>query len=288
MTKIYQAAIIIPHYNDVTRLITCLDALDPVPDTVELVVVDNGSTDDLSPVRRAYPQLRIITETQKGAAMARNAGVAETTAPRLLFLDCDCVPSSDWIDTALGIADQADIIGGLVDVFDETLPPRTGAQAFETIFAFDNADYIAQKGFSVTANILTRRDVFMATGPFRTGVSEDLDWCHRARAEGFELIYAPNLKVSHPSRTDWAALARKWKRLTQEAFGINGASPTARLKWAMRAMLMPISILAHLPKVLRSKRISGLRDRFVAAGTLIRLRMQRMVWMLRQAAGGSL
>ncbi|WP_456388096.1 glycosyltransferase family 2 protein [Profundibacter sp.] len=288
MTKTYKAAIIIPHYNDVARLMTCLDALGPAPDAVELVVVDNDSTDDISPVRRAYPQLRIITETQKGAAMARNAGVTETTAPQLFFLDSDCVPSSDWIETALGIAGQADIIGGLVDVFDETPPPRTGAQAFEAIFAFNNAAYITKKGFSGAGNILTNRDVFIATGPFRTGVSEDLDWCHRARAEGFELIYAPNLKVSHPSRTDWTALARKWKRLTREAFGVNGASPVARLKWAMRAMLMPISVLAHLPKVLRSKRVSGPRDRCVAIGTLIRLRLLRMAWMLRQAAGGSL
>jgi len=288
MTKTYQAAIIIPHYNDVDRLKTCLDALGPVPDAVELVVVDNNSTDSLSSIRRAYPQLRIIIETQKGAAMARNTGVAETTAPRLFFLDSDCVPSSGWIGTALGIADQADIIGGHIDVFDETSPPRTGVQAFETIFAFDNEGYISQKGFSVTANILTRRDVFMATGAFRTGVSEDLDWCHRARAKGFRLIYSPKLKVSHPSRSDWAALVRKWRRLTQEAFGVNGSSRTARLKWAMRAALMPASILAHLPKILRSKRISGPRDRLVAASTLIRLRFLRMVWMLRQAAGGDL
>lgn len=288
MTKTYQAAIIVPHYNDVARLMTCLDALGTVPDFVELVLVDNASTDDLSPVRDAYPQLRIIIEPQKGAAMARNAGVAATTAPQLFFLDSDCVPSADWVSAALGLVGRADIVGGFVGVFDETAPPRSGSQAFEAIFAFDNAAYIAKKGFSGTGNLLTSRDVFMATGPFKTGVSEDLDWCHRARAKGFDLIYAPNLQVSHPSRTNWTALARKWKRLTQEAYGVNGTSPIARLKWAMRALLMPVSILAHLPKILRSKQVSGPRDRCVAIGTLIRLRLLRMVWMLHQAAGGRL
>lgn len=288
MKKTFRAALIIPHYNDVTRLIACLDVLGPMPDAIELVVVDNGSTDDLTPVRRAHPHLRIMTEAQKGAAAARNAGVAETTAPRLFFLDCDCVPASNWIETALGASDQADIIGGHIDVFDETAPPRNGAQAFEAIFAFDNANYISQKGFSVTANLLTRRDVFIATGPFRIGVSEDLDWCRRAQAKDFGLMYAPNLKVSHPSRSNWAALVRKWRRLTKEAFGVNGASRVARLKWALRAVMMPISIFAHLPRILRSNKLSGPRERLAAAGTLTRLRLMRMVWMLRQAAGSDL
>lgn len=62
----------------------------------------------------------------------------------------------------------------------------------------------------------------------------------------------------------------------------------ARLKWAVRALLMPVSALAHIPKILRSTRISGPRDRCVAIITLMRLRLLRMVWMLRQAAGGKL
>ena len=82
------AAIIIPHFNDVTRLTRCLAALLPtVPPGVEVVVVDNGSTESLDPVRAAWPDLRIVTEDRKGAYAARNRGVAETTAQRLFFLD---------------------------------------------------------------------------------------------------------------------------------------------------------------------------------------------------------
>ena len=64
-----------------------------------------------------------------------------------------------------------------------------------------------------------------------------------------------------------------------------GAAAMARLKWALKGLMMPLSILAHLPKVLRSPALSGPRDRWRAAVTLIRLRMLRMVWMLRQAVG---
>jgi len=281
-----RAAVIIPHYNDTARLVRCLAAL-TVQDLAEteVVVVDNGSTEPLAALIAAHAAVRFVTEARKGAANARNRGVAETTAPLLFFLDCDCLPAPDWLATAHRIAPDADLIGGAIEVFDETPPPRNGAQAFEAVFAFDYRRYIEEKGFSVTANLLTNREVFTATGPFVAGLSEDLDWCHRARAKGYRLIVGEALRVGHPSRSDWAALEKKWLRLTSEGFGVNGASPGARLKWAVKAVLMPLSIVVHLPRILRSPKLNGMSERLAAIATLARLRFRRAGWMLRQAVG---
>jgi GT2 family glycosyltransferase len=279
-------AIIIPHHNDTDRLIRCLDALAPqrVAD-VELVVVDNASTRSLAPVTARFPDLRIVTEPQKGAAHARNRGVAETTAPTLLFIDSDCLPAPDWVAVARTTLahHKADLVGGQVSVFDETPPPRTGAQAFETVFAFDFRTYIEKKGFSGSGNLVTRRDVFLATGPFIHGLSEDLDWCRRATAKGFRLAYGDALRVGHPSRNDWQALRRKWRRLTDESFGVNGRSPARRLVWAARALAMPLSVVAHTPRVLRHPALTG-PERLRALVTLARLRLTRMLWMLGQTS----
>lgn len=178
------------------------------------------------------------------------------------------------------------MIGGRIDVFDETPPPRSGAEAFETVFAFDNRSYVEAKGFSVTANLLTRRDVFTVTGPFVHGLSEDLDWCRRATARGFRLVYDDRLQVSHPSRQDWEALRRKWRRLTEEEFGVNGNSPVRRLAWAGKALAMPVSVIAHTPRVLGHPALNGAGERLAALATLARLRLTRMVWMLDQALRG--
>jgi hypothetical protein len=286
--KMPEAAIIIPHYNDVTRLARGLGALLPqMTAAVELIVVDNASTDSLAAVRTAYPDLRIVTEARKGAANARNRGVAETTAPLLLFIDSDCLAAPDWVAVALGTLGRtgADLVGGQVGVFDETPPPRTGAQAFETVFAFDFQTYIEKKGFSGSGNLVTRRDVFAATGPFIHGLSEDLDWCRRATAKGFRLAYDGGLRVGHPSRTDWPALKAKWRRVTQESFGVNGTGPARRMVWAARALVMPASILAHAPRILRTPRLQGRHERMAALATLVRLRLTRMRWMLQQALG---
>lgn len=281
-----QYAIIIPHYNDVVRLKRCLSALvEQLDDRAELVVVDNSSTDDLEPVRSAFPSVPLVTEAEKGAAAARNRGVAETTAPLLFFLDADCVPAGDWFAVACAAVTEQTVIGGAIDVFHETSPPLSGAQAFETVFAFNQKNYVQHKGFSVTANLLTTRAVFERTGPFRPGVSEDLDWCHRATAAGYTLDYAPALQVGHPSRGDWAALKRKWRRLTEEAFGLQPIGTRGRLLWARRALMMAASPLVHLRTVVSHTGLS-VGEKIRATAMLFGMRWMRALWMLRQAFTG--
>lgn len=280
-------AVIIPHHADAARLARCLAALMPQAGAdTEVVVVDNASPETPADVCAAHPGVRLVIEPQKGAAHARNRGVVATAAPVIAFLDCDCVPAPDWLAAARAAAGRGDVVGGRIDVFDETPPPRSGAQAFETVFAFDNRGYVLRKGFSVTANLVTRRAVMAATGPFVHGLSEDLDWCRRATARGFRLVYDDALRVAHPTRGDWPALVRKWRRLTDEGFGVNGATPRRRAVWAVRALAMPASILAHAPRVLAHPALAGPGERARALATLARLRLARMGWMLGQALRG--
>lgn len=288
-------AVVIPHYNDHVRLQRCLEALVPQngAGVAEVVVVDNRSDLDPRPMVQAFENVTCVIQPEKGAAAARNMGVDVTRAPWLFFLDADCVPGPDWLAQAARLArghdgldgeDKGQVIGGRVDVFDETPPPRSGAEAFETVFAFDQRQYIAAKGFSVTANLLCPRAVFEAVGPFHGDVSEDVDWCRRATSCGFALVYEDDLRVSHPTRSDWAMLRRKWLRMTVEGFGLARARPGGRLMWAVRALAMPASIAVHAVRVMRHPALNG-AERWRALGTLARLRLQRMAWMLGQAVG---
>lgn len=289
VSPVPEMAVIIPHYNDVVRLQRCLtELMKNQTEGCEILVVDNASTQSLSVVQAAFPLVRFLTEPEKGAAAARNTGVRQTTAPILAFIDADCVPELDWLTVARRVAPNADLIGGRVDVFDETSPPRSGAQAFEAVFAFNFRNYIEVQGFTGAGNLVTRRDVFADVGDFVNGVSEDRDWSMRAVAKGFKLIYEDGLVVSHPSRSDWSALRLKWHRLTRELCASNGFSVRDRLRWGLRGLAMPISALAHLPKTLFSPKLASPSERMAAAATLMRLRFVRLVWMLRQAIGRSI
>lgn len=280
------AAVIIPHYNDVTRLTRCLTELMRNDLTnVDVVVVDNNSPTPLDEVKAAFPMVRFLSEPEKGAAAARNLGIAQTTAPLLLFIDADCVPAPDWVRVARDCAGKADLTGGRVAVFDETPPPRSGAEAFEAIFAFDFKTYIEKGGFSGAGNLVTRRDVFDAIGGFTNGLSEDREWTMRAVARGYSLVYEDRLHVSHPSRQDWAALRHKWQRMTSEMFQTNGTGAKSRLRWAIKAFAMPVSAVAHVPKIVMSQKLDTTGEYLRAIGTLFRIRLTRMVWMLKQVVG---
>ena len=92
--------------------------------------------------------------------------------------------------------------------------------------------------------------------------------------------------MAHPTRSDWPALVKKWRRTTLEGFHLNGTSPAARAKWAVRALAVAGSGPAHLPKLIASDRLASATERARGAMTLIRLRLARAGWMLSQAARG--
>ena len=278
-----EAVIIIPHHNDVTRLKLCLETL--LPQTkgrpVEIVVVDNASTVDISDVKSAFPEVRFLDQPQKGAGLARNMGVSQTSALRLFFTDSDCVPDGNWVATAFAIGDEDKITGGPVKTFDEDARPKTGAQAFETVFAFPFEDYIKRQKFTGTGNLITTRAVFDATGPFRAGGLEDKVWCHQAGALGYKVHWEPDLLVHHPTRKDFAALRRKWKANTRAAYVLSGAGLTNRLLWFLRAVVVAASGVAHQIKVFRHPDLT-IGEKLAAGFTLLRLRWLRAVWMLGQ------
>lgn len=279
-------AVIIPHYNDPTRLTRCLNALMPqIGPEGEVVVVDNGSTVDISEVKNAFPAVRFEQQLESGAGPARNMGVAKTDAPWLMFIDADCVPADDWIAVGREIGREGTIIGGRVDVFHETEPPKSGAEAFEEVFAFKMRAYLERDAFLGAGNLVLPRAVFEGTGGFLPAVSEDKEWSQRAASKGFTLAFDDRFAAGHPSRQDWAALRRKWARLTVEAFLLRREAGKGRAGWALRALAMPASAVAHAPRVLRCESLTA-QEKGRALVTLLRIRCARMIWMLGQAITG--
>jgi GT2 family glycosyltransferase len=162
----------------------------------------------------------------------------------------------------------------------------TPTEAFETVFAFNNARYVERLGFTVSANLFCARALFDAVGGFGVGVSEDVDWCRRAIARGYRLGYAPGAAVGHPARRTWPELVRKWTRTNREGFILLSQSRHGRWRFLLRALLLPLSILAHAPRVFLSRRLPSLRDRVSAAGVLARLRLWRLGNSIGLLAGG--
>ena len=162
-----------------------------------------------------------------------------------------------------------------VDVVDADNP--TSVEAFEKVFAFNFQRYVEKEGFSGAGNMFVSRKIFDAVGGFRTGVSEDKDWGHRAVALGYRWRYEPEARVSHPARRDWTELTRKWRRLTKEGFTAIREKPFGRLRWILRSWLILFSPVFHAGKILRSPKLGRIEQRLKAIGILFRLRWWRFI-----------
>lgn len=110
-------SVIIPAYNEEAFIGKALDAvrLQTVPrHDVEIIVVDNHSTDNTSAVARAHGADKVILEPHIGTNIARYCGYCASSGEIVVFLDADCEPFPDWlnrIETDLSLPNVSAVSG---------------------------------------------------------------------------------------------------------------------------------------------------------------------------------
>jgi len=112
-----KVSVVIPVYNASAYLPQCLDTilLQTLMD-IEVICVNDGSTDNSSEVLAAYTQmderLKVIHQENAGAAVARNRGMKEATGEYIIFLDADDFFAADMLEKMLATAqkDQSDVV----------------------------------------------------------------------------------------------------------------------------------------------------------------------------------
>ncbi len=275
------ASVIVPHLDDYENLDVCLSLLQEQSfprERTEIIVADNGSSRGIDAVRRIVGSRgRVIEVAERGSGPARNAGVRASRGEAIAFIDSDCRPDQRWLEEGLAELQLADFAGGRVDVLVQDPERMTAAEAFESVFAFQNERYVRDLNFTAAASMFVWRSVFDAVGGFENGVPEDLDWCRRARFMGYRIRFASKSVVGHPARRTMPELRRKWRRLTLEwceAARRDGKGPIFVL---LRYWTVLLSIGPHALVALASKRLSGMRNRIMAIGALAQIRAYRFV-----------
>ena len=95
--------IAIPAYNERDYLPACLEHVlaevkrQPDPGSIEVLVIDNASTDGTSDVAARYPGVRVVRETTKGLTHARQRALLEAEGEVLGFVDADTRMPEGWI-----------------------------------------------------------------------------------------------------------------------------------------------------------------------------------------------
>lgn len=283
-----RASVVIPHLNTPDALARCLASVTAQRldhGDFEVIVVDNGSSVSLDAVRAAYPRVEFLVEPLPGPGPARNAGVEASHAPILAFIDADCRAEAGWLQAAIDAVEpdpDHSVVGGDVRI-DFADPSRlTAAEAYEAVFAYRQAMYIARLRFSGTGNLAMGRNVHARVGPFAgIGIAEDRDWGRRACALGLPARYVAAMRIYHPARPDFASLATKWRRQVAHDLADHHAHRRPLWKWRLRAAAVVLSVPISGAQLLLSDRLSGLGNRWRGLGMLARTRMFRATEMWR-------
>jgi glycosyltransferase involved in cell wall biosynthesis len=95
--------VVVPVRNEEAVIGRCIEGLRAqIRDGVEVIVADDGSTDATARVvQDGFPDARVLRLPPRGSASARVSAIAQARAPRIAFLDADCVPDPGWVDAAL-------------------------------------------------------------------------------------------------------------------------------------------------------------------------------------------
>ena len=212
-------SIVIPAYNAGRTLSDTLAALRDQsipPEDYEVIVVDDGSTDETPSVAR-HSGAKCITQPNRGPAAARNSGVRVARGEFILFTDADCVPEREWI-RQMTLPFQNQRTAGVKGAYRtrQTEPAARFAQAeFED--RYDLLEKFPAIDMVDTYSAAFRRDVLVGMGlfdeSFPVASNEDTELSYRLCAMGYRLVFNRKAVVYHRHPDTFSKYLRlKFKR----------------------------------------------------------------------------
>lgn len=219
-TTSIHVSVIVPVYNQPEYLAKCLDALSKqsIPqDQFEVIVIDNGSKNPPKEIVSQYDFAKFGEESRPGSFAARNRAIEMSRGSVLAFTDADCLPYTTWLEAAIKALegeDPIDIVAGRIDLvaLDPTRP--TSTELFDIAIRMDQQKRVKESNGVVTANLITRRELFDHVGPFDDSLMSGADavWSARAAESGYIVRYVDDAIVIHPARTKLSEVIRQARR----------------------------------------------------------------------------
>jgi glycosyltransferase involved in cell wall biosynthesis len=197
-------SLIIPAYNEEAYLGACLDAVmaNVAGKALEIIVVDNNSTDGTRAVARRYPAVTDVFEPEKGITRARQRGFLTATGDILAYVDADTRPPAGWIEQIweqFGRDDRLASLSGPYSFYDLHGMRNKVASGW---FVAARPLYGIIGYMLVGGNFAIRRDVLEKMGGFDASIEfygEDADIAKRAKKYG-KVLFTPRFVMPTSGR----------------------------------------------------------------------------------------
>ena len=158
-----KVSVVIPAFNEEKYIGLCLESVQDLnypSDLLEIIVIDNGSTDRTVEIASSFGvQVYIWPQVRVGAV--RNYGVSKSTGNVIAFLDGDCIPPKDWLVNALRFMDEnsVDVVGG-------TYLLRSNPSWVESAWVISSQLEDKKSTILVGGSIVIKRITFLDVGGF--------------------------------------------------------------------------------------------------------------------------
>src|SRR5881398_2401691 len=198
-------SVIVCSYNGAKTLAACLDSLGKLnyPE-YEIILVDDGSTDDTAYVAAQFPRVRYIHQSNHGLSHARNTGAAAAKGEVFAYTDSDCMADADWLYYLISTLVSGDYAG--VGGPNITPPAQNWIQACvaaapggpsHVLLTDTIAEHIPG------CNMAFYRWAFKGVGGFDPEyhkAGDDVDFCWRIQQAGWVVGFSPTAIVWHYRR----------------------------------------------------------------------------------------
>ncbi len=203
-------SVIIPTYQRLECLRDCLTGISAnlaAKSDFEVIVVDDHSDDDPSVVINSFkPEFNVnllYQEKNQGPAAARNRGAGHARGDYLLFIDDDCIPCPEWLDTIgehLNGSDSLAIGGNCLNELNKRVFSEAQQMMMDYLYAYYNSDPTNAQ-FCPTNNLAIPRKGFLQMGgfdtSFRKAAGEDRDFSARWLRTGADMRFITDAPVYH-------------------------------------------------------------------------------------------
>ncbi len=207
-------SVVVCAFNAAQTLDACLASLTRLAyPECELIVVNDGSTDDTHAIAAAYPEVIMIDQPNRGLSAARNAGLARACGEIVAYTDADCVVDPDWLTYLLATLERDDVVA----VGGPNIPPpaRTAMAAYVAAAPGGPTHVLLNDEIAEHVpgcNMAFRRAALAAVGgfepTFRTA-GDDVDICWRLQNAGHSIAFSPAAVVWHERRDTASGYVRQ-------------------------------------------------------------------------------
>lgn len=250
-TKLPSVSIISPVYNaenEVDKLLDSLINVDYPQRLLEIIIVDNKSTDNTREIVNKYPVKLLHESDVQSSYAARNKGIKHVNHEILAFIDADCIATQEWLKEGVKtlISESADLVGGKVEFYFSE--KETAAEMYDSITNMQVEHNIRDRNVAKTANLFVRSSLFDEIGMFPDNVTSggDVQWTARATRAGYKLVYAPEAIVKHPTRKLKELLKKQYRVGKGKMKALNSEDRTSDKKSLLKSLFPKMTDIKNL------------------------------------------